>query len=114
MVILDALVEYVTRTSFCALFDGRFDEEFERLQAWIAALLSGVSIATTFAVGIEDLFKDIDKFASFMTKNIFRPFNQFGGILNGIGKLIGLLDFVLVLGDFSITIKKPSGFIKFR
>ena len=112
MQILDALVEYVTRTSFCAFFDG-FDTEFQRLSEWIDTLLSGITKVTEFVSGIENQFGNIDDFISFMAKNIFKPFNTFNGILKGIAKIIELLDFVLVLPEISVKIKKPRKAIKF-
>jgi hypothetical protein len=92
---LGGLVEYITRSSFCALRDG-LDEEFYRLQEWIENLLAAVNIANVFVVRLEDYLSELNSFANFMNRNVFGVFRTFKGILKFLGKIISALSFIEV------------------
>ncbi|CAB9518256.1 expressed unknown protein [Seminavis robusta] len=106
MSVLDMVVEYLTRTSYCTHEAGE-EEEYEQLQEWISTILDAINGANAFASELEDLVNKLNDFPSLMDANIFGAFRGFNSVLTELSRVVNALSFIETIGSFTIDVPTP-------
>ncbi len=107
---MDAFVDTITRSSFCAYREDNMDY-YELTQTLIQILTSKINFSTGLIDDIKIPLKALHSFKADMTKYLLNPIRVFNDILDPLFDIIDSLDFLRSIANFKIKVPYPH--IKF-
>lgn len=100
---LDKFVDIITRSSFCALREGK-QEHYELTQDIINILIGKVSFSVTLIADIRNPLSILSSFKTDVQKYIMKPINSVLQILEPIFSVMSSLEFLKTIASFKIEI----------